>query len=133
MTSAYFKPAALKGLNRIGDALIPHGDDFPSFSEFGGIEQIDSVIKYLPQDDIDLLNIVLSILAVMPNGFLNWLVRAMEDSLDKQGTLPSLFRQLNMGLRGILFACYYAEMGSASFTGSAPLDVMGYQLNRVMD
>ena len=133
MTSAYFKPAALKGLSRIGDAVIPHSDDFPSFSEHGGIEHIDDVIKYLPQDDIDLLNIVLSIISVMPNSFQHWLVRTMENSLEKQGTLPSLFRQLNMGLRGILFACYYSGESGKNFTGNDPLDLMGYKLNRVTD
>ena len=133
MTTVFFKPATLKGLNRIGDIFIPRNNDFPSFSEFGGIEHIDSVIKYLPQDDIDLLNIVLSIFSVMPNGFLRWLVRTMENSLEKKGMLASLFRQLNMGLRGILFACYYAEMGGSSLTERAPLDILGYQLNRVED
>ena len=131
MTSQYFKPATLKGLARIGDILLPQGDDFPSFSQFGGLEQIDDVICYLPKDDIDLLNIVLSILSVMPESFLRWLVRTMEDSLDKQGTLPTLFRQLNMGLRGIIFSCYYAGDGGEKFNGNTPLQVMGYELNRV--
>ena len=35
MQSDYFKPAALKGLNRIGDVFIPRAGDLPSFSEFG--------------------------------------------------------------------------------------------------
>ena len=61
MQSNYFKPAALKGLNRIGDVFIPKSGDLPSFSEFGGVEHVDDVIAYAPAEDIASLNMVLSI------------------------------------------------------------------------
>jgi hypothetical protein len=44
-----------------------------------------------------------------------------------------VLRQLNLGLRGIIFSCYYSGNGGASFKGSNPLDVLGYQLNRVVE
>ena len=133
MISKYFKPATLKGLTRLGDILLPQTDEFPSFSQFGGIEHIDDVIVYLPKEDIDSLNAVLSILSVMPDSFLTWLMRAMEDALDKQGAIPSVLRQLNLGLRGILFSCYYSGLGGAGFAGDNPMDILGYRLNRVED
>lgn len=131
MKSNYFWNSTLRGLNRIGDVYIPHSDDLPSFSEFGGIEAIDTVVAYLPKEDVELLNIVLTIFSVMPNGFLKWIVREMENVLDKPGGIPSLLRQLNLGLRGIIFSCYYSGVGGANPRSSNPLDVIGYQLNRV--
>ena len=131
MTSKYFSVASLKGLNRIGDVFIPEDDDMPSFSQFDGIANIDDVIVYLPKEDLELLNIVLPGFSVAPSGFLRWLVRTMEESLDRVGMLPAVLRQLNLGLRGIIFACYYSGNGGAGNKGSNPLDVLGYQLNRV--
>jgi len=131
MKSQYFWNSTLKGLNRIADVLIPQDGDMPSFSQFGGIEAIDTVIAYLPAEDVSLLNYALTVFSVMPNGFLRWIVREMENALDKTGTIPSLLRQLNMGLRGIIFSCYYSGVGGAGFKGNNPLDVIGYHLNRV--
>ena len=105
----------------------------PSFSQFGGIEAIDTVITYLPKEDIATLNYVLTIFSVMPASFLRWIVGQMEDALDKTGDIPSLLRQLNLGLRGIIFSCYYSGVGGAGFTGNNPLDILGYHLNRVED
>ena len=133
MASKYFWNSTLKGLTRIGDVFIPQNGDFPSFSQYGCIENIDTVIAYLPDEDIELLNYVLAVFSIMPTGFLKWLVTYMENSLDKKGTIPSLLRQLNMGLRGIIFALYYSESGGKTFKGNAPLDVIGYHLNRVTD
>ncbi len=103
----------------------------PSFSQFGGTEAIDTVIAYLPAEDVTLLNIVLTIFSVMPTAFLRWIVNEMENALDKTGEISALFRQLNLGLRGIIFSCYYSGVGAAKFKGNNPLDVIGYQLNRV--
>ena len=131
MKSQYFWKSTLHGLNRIGDVFIPHSADLPSFSEFGGIEAIDTVIAYLPEEDIASLNIVLTVFSVMPTSFLRWLVRTMEESLDKTGEIPALLRQLNLGLRGIVFSCYYSGVGGTTSKSENPLDVIGYQLNRV--
>jgi hypothetical protein len=131
MSSKYFWNSTLHGLNRIGDVFIPQDGEMPSFSQFGGIEAIDTVIAYLPAGDVTLLNLVLTIFAVMPTGFLRWIVREMENSLEKTGEIPSVLRQLNLGLRGIIFSCYYSGVGAAGFRGHNPLEVLGYELNRV--
>lgn len=131
MSSKYFWKSAIKGLNRIGDVFIPQDDDMPSFSQFGGVEAIDSVIAYLPAEDVTLLNFALTIFLIMPDGFLQWLVSEMENSLEKTGEIPSVMRQLNLGLRGIVFSCYYSGVSGSGFQGNNPLDVLGYKLNRI--
>ena len=133
MSSNYFWNSTLKGLSRVGDVLIPGDGELPSFSQFGGIEAVDTVIAYLPKEDVELLNYVLTVFSVMPKSFLRWIVGVMEDALEKTGTIPSLLRQLNLGLRGIVFSCYYSGIGAAGFKGNNPLDVIGYHLNRVQD
>lgn len=133
MTSSYLSPRALKTLNRLGDILIPRNGDFPSFSEYGGLEHVDKMVAYAPQDDIADLNMVLTLLASAPGFVLNILVRAMSNAQDSNGPLAGLLRQLNLAIRGIVFACYYAERPGEGFSGKDPVDVIGFSINRVRD
>ena len=133
MQSNYFKPAALQGLNRIGDVFIPKSDDWPSFSEFGGIEYIDDIIAYAPQEDIDSLNMVLGIFSFLPEGLLRWAAGQMVAATYRDGLLDGLLRQLNIGLKGILFSCYYSGKGGHSYAGKNPLDLVGYNVVRIED
>jgi hypothetical protein len=133
MQSNYFKPAALKGLNRIGDVFIPGEGDLPSFSEFNGIEHVDDVIAYTPEEDIASLNMVLSIFSILPEGMLRWAADQMVAASYRDGLLDGLLRQLNIGLKGIMFSCYYSGKGGSNFTGQNPLDTIGYAVNRIMD
>jgi len=131
--SNYLKPAALKGLNRIGDVLIPRSGDLPSFSEFGGIEHIDDVIAYAPKEDIAILNLVLKIFSFLPQRTLRWAADQMVGAWYKDGALAALLRELNIGLKGILFSCYYSGKAGSRYAGKNPLDVIGYSVNRVED
>ena len=133
MQSNYFRPAALKGLNRIGDIFIPGEGDLPSFSEFDGIEHVDDIIAYTPAEDIASLNMVLSIFSILPDGTLRWVSDQMVAASYRDGLLDGLLRQLNIGLKGILFSCYYSGKGGLNFVGKNPLDTIGYVVNRVMD
>jgi len=131
MTSEYFSPRALQGMNRIGDLLIPGDRDLPSFSEYGCIEKVDELVAYAPAEDIATLNTVLAVMAVAPTAVLRWLVETMTAvTPEKTGTMASLFRQLNFGLRGILFSLYYGGKPGSQYNGRDPLEIIGYEVNR---
>lgn len=131
MQSNYFNAAALKGLNRIGDVFIPGDGELPSFSAFGGIEHVDAVIAYTPEEDIASLKLVLSVFSFLPESMLRWAVDQMVAASYRDGLINSLLRQLNIGLKGILFACYYSGKAGAAYTGTNPLEVIDYQPHRV--
>lgn len=133
MTSAYFSKRALKALNRFGDIIIPRNGDFPSFSEYGGLEHIDEFVSYAPSDDISDLNTVLGILQFFPTFILRFIVKLLAGSQDRGGPMASLLRQLNLAIRGLVFACYYAERPGSDFKGKDPVDLIGYSINRVRD
>ena len=103
-TSAYFSPRALKALNRLGDILIPANGDFPSFSEYGGLEHIDRMVSYAPVDDIGDLNMALGYLQFMPTFALRQLVKRMTNAADNDGLLGMPLRLLNLAIRGLVFA-----------------------------
>ena len=133
MTSKYLSNSALKAINRLGDLMIPRNGEFPSFSDVGGLEYIDDLVSYAPPADIKDLNLLLTILAFMPTFVLRWLLGRMEKSMESTGPLSSLFRMLDVGLRGLIFSCYYTEKIPASYKGKKPLDIIGFGLTRVED
>ena len=104
---------AVKTIERIGDIMIPKNGDFPSFSETGSVEHIDDLIAYAPEDDIKDLGSLLTVLSFMPNFVLKWLMNKVADSHEAgDAGIPVLLRQLDFGLRGLIFSCYYSgKMG----------------------
>jgi len=133
MTSTYFSKSALKALNKFGDILIPKNGEFPSFSEYGGLECIDQMVSYAPVDDIGDLNMALGIFNFLPNFILRFLVSLMAKSQKMGGPLAPMLRQLNLALRGLIFACYYSERPGSDFSGKDPVEIINFEINRVVD
>ncbi|MEZ5007756.1 MAG: hypothetical protein R2753_06335 [Chitinophagales bacterium] len=133
MKSAYLSNRALKGLNRFGDIYIPKNGEFPSFSEYGGLEHVDEIIGYAPSNDVSDLNDLLAIFSFMPGFVLKLVVYLSSNTKEKNGAIYALLRQLNIGLRGIVFACYYAERPGSNYKGKDPVDIIGFEINRVVD
>ena len=131
MASTYLSNSAIKGLTRIGDILVPGNDEFPSFSAFMCMDHIDGLVSYAPADDIKDLGMVLGILSIMPTGVLKWLVNMMADSHNNTGPLGTLLRQLNMGIRGIVFSLYYSDKPGVNYQGKNPDEMIGFTLNKV--
>ena len=73
MTSQYFNKRAIKGLNKIGDILIPGDDEYPSFSAYQCTEHIDDLVAFAPSDDISALGMVLLFLALFLNFALSFM------------------------------------------------------------
>jgi len=132
--STFLSNRALKAIERIGDLLLPRTGDFPSFSETGSIEHIDDLLAHAPAGDVSDLNTALVALSFMPTFVLKWLIRKMEESHNNEsGGMSSLLRQLNLGLRGLIFSCYYSGKTGSHFTGQNPVDLIGFNVNRIPD
>ena len=111
--------------------MIPKNGEFPAFSEVGGLEYIDDLVGYAPADDIKDLGLLLGILSFMPNFILNWLINRMEGAQYSNGPLSPIFRQLDFGLRGLIFSCYYTEKVGSGYKGAKPLDIINWEIKRV--
>ncbi len=125
--------AAIKGVTRLGDIIIPGNMDLPSYSEYGGIEHVDDLLKYAPSADIGDLNLILAILSFMPAFILKWVVVRMTKSHQGGNGVSVIFRQLDLGLKGIILSTYYTEKGGANYQGVRPLDKIGYKINRMSE
>lgn len=131
MKSAFLSNSALKGLTRIGDILIPGNEEFPSFSAYGCMDHIDNLIAYAPEDDVKDLNMVLGIFSFLPAGILTWLVKKMAHAYNERGMRGTLFRQLNIGIRGIVFSLYYSEKPGDDYKEKNPTEMIGFTPNKV--
>lgn len=129
--SELLSKSALKAISKIGDIMLPKHGEFPSYSELGGIEHIDTILRYAPESDIKDLNRVLSILSVMPNFVLKWLINKMSKSHDQDGGLSNILRQLDFGLKGIILSTYYSENVGSGYKGKTPLEIIGYSIKRI--
>jgi len=131
--SNHISPAAVKGLIRIGDILCPGDDYFPSYSKLGCVEHVDIALEHAPASDIKDLGLLLSILSFMPGFVLRWLVQQMAESHDSDSSLSTTFRQLDFGLRGIIFGTYYSGRSGSGYSGPNTHDLVGFSINRVED
>lgn len=133
MASRYFSKRAIKGLNKVGDILIPANGEFPSFSEYAGIEHVDAMASYAPEEDIESLSVVMAIFSFLPTFVLRMIVALLATAQKRKGPLAPLLRQLNLGLRGLIFACYYAERPGTDYKGKDPVDVINFSIHRAED
>ena len=131
--SAYLGNRSLIALGCIGDIFCPKNGDFPSFTESGCLEHVDKMLAYIPENDRKDLNLVLSILSFMPGFVLVWLIQKTSRSHDQAGPLSAIFRQLDFGLKGIILGTYYSGKTGKKFTGKNPLEVIGFELKRIVD
>ena len=131
----FFSTRATKGLLKVGDIYCPKNGEFPAFSEAAGTAHLNSLIKNIPSDDFSSLSMVLAIFSFFPQFVLRWITGICTNAQNNpsDGILPSLLRQLNIGLRGLCYSIYYSELTNPNFKGQTPLQVMGYQLNRITD
>jgi hypothetical protein len=133
MASSYFSSHALRGLDRIGDILIPRNGDFPSFSEYGAAAHVDDILAYAPPSDVSTLNTVQGLMARMPVSFLKRLAGWMETAYLNEGPAGDILRLLNLGLRGLIFSLYYGDKAGPDYRGPHPSELTGYVINRVED
>lgn len=124
--SKYFSQTQLKGLLKAGDVLIPGTDRSPSFSGTGGIEHIDRMAAYISPDDLSGLKIVLSLLAWMPKWKISLLFKLCEKNNRLPGFLGAALRMLDLGLKGIAYSPYYANITGSDYQGPKAHDVMGW-------
>lgn len=133
MSSKYLNSIALKGLNKVGDVLIPGLEEFPSFSQLGCAVHVDKVVEDLPPDDRGDVGLLFMVFFFVPAFVLKWLFGYFERVAEKDVPAGDLMRMVRLGVRGIVFSLYYSGWSGPGYNGPAPLDIIGFQLNVIRD
>lgn len=126
--SEFFTVKQLQAIEKIGDIIVPANGSFPSFSQTGCIEQIDTVMSPAHEEDIKLLGILLYVLRYTPAPLIRGLLNLMGKAERMPRWLAPLFRLLNVSLNGIVYSLYYSNMTRASYVGPRPFDAIDYEI-----
>lgn len=131
--SELFTVRQLNGLKRVGDLLVPANGKFPAFSSTGCIERIDDLMGAAHPDDVRDLGYLLLVLNYLPQ----FAIRLLLDLTDRSEQMPAfiapLFRQLNIGLKGVVFSLYYSGHQRVTYSGTNTLDVIDYHVHCAPD
>ena len=126
--SEFFTVKQLEAIEKLGNIMIPANGSFPSFSDTGCIEQIDTVMSPAHQEDIKLLGVLLNVLHYTPAPFIRGLLNLMGKAELMPSWIAPIFRLLNVSLNGIVYSLYYSNMTRASYTGPRPFDAIDYDI-----
>ena len=118
-------------LSRIGDIMAPKGEGFPAFSETGCVAHVDRVLAATPPDDVTGLKILLAVLSFFPRGLLLWFLHLVERDDRAPGFLAPVFRNIHLGLKGLVMSLYYSNRTGAGYSGPKPYDAIGCELRVV--
>lgn len=121
----------ISSIVRIGDLMIPAYEEFPSFSQLGCVEHIDSVLGYAPEDDIKDLKLLLKSLSLLPDKAISGLVKIIAENKSFPEKIAGTLRLMDTGLRGIVFTLYYSGKTGKNYQGKTPLEIIDYSIIRI--
>lgn len=109
MNSKFLSQSELMGVVKVGDSILPGFEEFPSFTESGCIQNIDRVIAFVPERDLKDLKMLLGVFSILPRPFVKMLMGFIEFLFEKNLPMGPIFRQIRLGMRGIVFSTYYCD------------------------
>jgi acyl-CoA reductase-like NAD-dependent aldehyde dehydrogenase len=125
--SRYLKPRQTSVLEKLGDILIPVGGELPSFSQADVIQHVDRIFEFLPTADRSSLLALLTLLACTPT----WLLATFWSLIQKCKTLSgfwgSPFRQIDIGLKGIIYTLYYSDLDTPGKNQKTILEILDWR------
>jgi hypothetical protein len=115
----------IKGLVKLGEALIPKNPPFPSFSETGCVALADIALKGLPSKDLRDLKAFLRVVSYFPKALVLLTLKLLE-------TAPVAdLRKASLGIKALAMSLYYSGKASPEYTGKSPLELIGYRIKRI--
>ena len=110
MISKYFSKTQIKGLQKVGDIIIPGDLEFPAFSKTGFIIHVDRILDYLPATERKNFCHLMILFRFLPK----FLLRILFTLTDKNAKFPWLLgtalRLLDIGVKGVVFTLYYSML-----------------------
>lgn len=124
--SECFSPGQLKGLNRLGDVVLPGTDNLPSYSQAGCAAHVDRMAVYLAPDDLAGLKTVLSVCRWLPKPGIDLILRLAAANRFFPGPLGAALRMAEIGLKGVTVSLYYSNLTGPGYTGPRVFQTINY-------
>ncbi len=119
-----FTGLPLRGIMKAGDIIAPGDENFPKFSKTPLIKNFQRMSDYMVSQDRDDLKLLMTIFALLPTPLVRLILILATKHEAFPGPLGSTLRQINLGVRGIIFTMYYSGLGE---TGEKILMDIGYK------
>jgi hypothetical protein len=118
-------------LARIGDLMCPAGEGFPAFSETGCIAHVDPILEATLPGDVAGLKILLSVLSFFPSGLLAGFLRLVQKDPGDRGLLAGPFRNIALGLKGLVMSTYYSNRTGEGYGGPRVHEAIDFEIRTV--
>ncbi|MEK7355469.1 MAG: aldehyde dehydrogenase family protein, partial [Bdellovibrionota bacterium] len=99
-----------KGIAKAGDLMVPGSSDMPSFSRSGSIAAADRIVSFLTESDRAGLKGVAVLFAILPRPLVKVVLSLAANANRLPGWLAPPFRELNLGVKGVVMSLYYSDV-----------------------
>lgn len=106
-----------RGLNRLGDVVIPGTDTLPSFSASKAAEGIDRMLSYMNKSDRDSFLILATACGVLPKFAVRGIVAMAASHAKLPEPLAMVMRLATLGIKGVVHSLYWSDLG---YAGTGP-------------
>lgn len=103
------KAQHLKGMHKLASVILPGESRLPDFSSVEPEEHINGMIDYMYPDDRGAIMVLLQIFAIVPKFFITMIMHMVETGAKWNGAAGSVFRMLQIALKGLIFTLYYSD------------------------
>ncbi|MCO4792820.1 MAG: aldehyde dehydrogenase family protein [Bacteriovoracaceae bacterium] len=110
MTSKHFGNIQMRGLNKLGDVIVPGEGSFPRFGQTEFSSEIDRMLDYMYEDDRSGLSLLMTIFAFTPSFLIKWVVLLSEKNAQFPDFIGAPLRMIQLGLKGIILTLYYSNL-----------------------
>lgn len=124
-----FSNLSLKGLRKAGDIVLPGGDGFPKFSDTNFLDHFGRISHYMNPDDREGFKLLTALMGLMPSFMIRLMLEVVSYHRVMPGFIGAIFRQINMGVKGVLFTMYYSGLDDSGKDRSKIFKLMNYETN----
>ena len=126
--SDHLNARQVRGLERVGDVLLPADGSLPSFSQSGCVEDTAPILMALPERDLKDLRLLLSLLSVCPALVIRMILFAARSERFLPDFVGAKLRMILMGLKGLVMLPYYDVPTEAHGFKIAVKETLGYDV-----
>jgi hypothetical protein len=122
--SKHLSALQIKGIDKMGDCMLPGDGDFASFKASGCSAEVDRILDHMPDKDLGDLKMLLMLMGLLPS-FLIALFLGFLERTPSWGNWAAPLRFVRIGIRGLIMTLYYSHPQAHK--------VLGYQVGVYTD
>lgn len=124
--SATLTPREMRGLLVVGDFLAPAHGALPAFSATGCACHADAMLRWMPQQDVADIRMLLRLLSYLPRPGVALVLSLLRAHRLLPGPPGALLRMAEIALKGLVMTLYYSGKVGPGYAGAVPNVIIGF-------